>query len=177
MRTLINVALFYTTWFACILGAARGYPWLGVCVTATTVIIHLRFIQPGRKEAAVLLLAGLLGLLFDTVVLQLGRVRFPGAANDAMLAPAWMAALWVAFATLLSVSLAWLRGRYMLAQLFGALGGPLSYYGGAKLGAIQLAEPLRTSLMVIALEWWLAMPVLLKISETLHPAPRREPAA
>ena len=177
MRSLINVALFYVAWLACILGAAHGHHWLGVGIATAVVVLHLTLIKPGRREAMVLALSGFVGLVLDAVVLQLGRVQFPGAERDALLAPVWMAALWVAFATLLSDSLAWLRGRYKLAQLFGALGGPLSYYGGAKLGAIQLIEPIRNSLIVIALEWWLAMPVLLKISETLHPTSKLEAAA
>ena len=168
MRSLINVALFYVTWFACTLGAARGHPWLGIGVATASVILHLAFISPGRREATVLVLCGFLGLILDALVLQLDRIQFPGAERNALIAPAWMTALWVAFGTLLSVSLAWMRGHYTIAQLFGAIGGPLSYYGGAKLGAIQLTEPLRNSLIVIAAEWWLAMPVLLKISETLH---------
>ncbi len=174
MRSLINVALFYVTWFACTLGAAHGHPWFGIGVAMTSVILHLAFISPGRREATVLVLCGFVGLILDALVLQLDRVHFPGAERDALIAPAWMTALWVVFATLLSVSLAWMRGHYMLAQFFGAVGGPLSYYGGAKLGAIQLTEPLRNSLIVIALEWWLAMPVLLKISETLRPAQQSE---
>jgi len=55
----------------------------------------------------------------------------------------------VNLATTLNVSMAWLRGRYALAAIFGAFGGPLAYYSGAKLGAMTRL-PDSTGLIVLA---------------------------
>ena len=56
----------------------------------------------------------------------------------------------------------WLvRGSVRLAALFGMVGGPLAFFGGARLGAADLHPDLWISLGALALEWALAMPLLL----------------
>jgi hypothetical protein len=49
--------------------------------------------------------------------------------------------MWIAFATTLNVSMRWLRGRPELALLFGAVGGPLAFYAGERLGAVTVHRP------------------------------------
>jgi hypothetical protein len=81
------------------------------------------------------------------------------------LCPLWMAALWANFAGTLHLCLDWLRGRYWLASVLGACGGPLAYYGGQRLGAMQLGSNASISLLVIAVEWALVTPALVYLSE------------
>jgi len=72
-------------------------------------------------------------------------------------------ALWMLFATTLNVSLAWLKRSALLAALFGAIGGPLAYYGGAKLGALSFLAP-TPALVALALGWGLLTPLLIKLA-------------
>ena len=74
-----------------------------------------------------------------------------------------MIALWLNFAATLNVSMAWLRGRYLLAALFGALGGPLAYYSGAKLGATT-GLPTPCGMLVLAVAWGGMTPLLVRIA-------------
>jgi hypothetical protein len=85
------------------------------------------------------------------------------------LAPAWIVALWMAFGSVLPAFLSWLGGRYVLASLIGAVGAPLSYYGGVGLGAVQMPN-LIFSLVAIALVWAAIMPLLVRITERVHRA-------
>ena len=41
MGRLLNFAMFYLGWFACVMGAGRGELWLGPSVVAALVLIHL----------------------------------------------------------------------------------------------------------------------------------------
>lgn len=100
--------------------------------------------------------AGLAGWLADSALTAAGLLRF----GDASTAPLWMAGLWVAFAATLGSSLSWLRGRPWIAALFGALGGPLAYGGGARLEALGTTA---TGLGAVAVEWALAAPALVRI--------------
>jgi hypothetical protein len=70
-----------------------------------------------------------------------------------------MVCLWLNFAATLNVSMAWLRGRFLLAALFGAIGGPLAYYSGAKLGATE-ALPTSTGMLLLAIGWGIMTPLL-----------------
>jgi hypothetical protein len=47
-----------------------------------------------------------------------------------------MVMLWVNLATTFYFFPGWLRGRYVLSAIFGAIGGPIAYFSGAKLGAM-----------------------------------------
>jgi hypothetical protein len=59
----------------------------------------------------------------------------------------------------------WLRGRYWLASALGACGGPVAYYGGQRLGALQLLNNASLSLLIIAVEWAFVTPALVYLSE------------
>ena len=82
-----------------------------------------------------------MGLVFDSLLVTVGWLEYPNGMFAPVVAPYWILSMWVLFATTLNVSLAWLHGRYTLAAVFGAIGGPLSYLAGARLGAVTLAEP------------------------------------
>jgi hypothetical protein len=84
-----------------------------------------------------------------------------------------MVALWMNLAATLRHSLSWLCGRPVLALVMGAVAGPLAYWGGARLGAVELGAPLGSSLAAIAVEWALALPLLAWAAARL-PAPWAE---
>jgi hypothetical protein len=66
------------------------------------------------------------------------------------------------FVMTLRHSLGWLRGRYLLAAALGAVAGPLAYWAGSKLGAIELAGTTRAALAIGA-AWTVSMVILLRI--------------
>ncbi|MBM3385565.1 MAG: DUF2878 domain-containing protein [Betaproteobacteria bacterium] len=112
-----------------------------------------------RDELSLVLVAALIGFAFDSVLALTGWLSFAGAVPLPALAPVWMVALWALFATTLNVSLRWLREWPVLGVLFGAIGGPVAYYAGERLGALQFADPL-LGLTAVAAGWALAMPLL-----------------
>jgi hypothetical protein len=160
---LLNIIAFQIGWFACVLGGAHGWPWLGVAATAVVVALHLYRAPGPRREAVLIGLSGLLGFSFDSLLTGLGLLRFPSGQFQAHLAPYWMAAMWMLFATTLNVALGWLKPRLGLAALLGMIAGPLAYYGGAQLGGVSFESP-ATSLLAVAGVWTLAMPLLLVIA-------------
>ena len=60
----------------------------------------------------------------------------------------------------------WMRGRWALAALMGAVGGPLSYLAGSRLGAMSFEEPV-SALLALAVIWAVAMPLLMLLSTRL----------
>ena len=160
---LLNLIAFQIGWFACVLGGAHGWPWLGVLVTAAAITLHLYRAARPRTEAVLIGLSGLLGFVADSLLTGMGLLRFPFGQFHANLAPYWMVAMWMLFATTFNVALGWLKPRLGLAALLGMIAGPLAYQGGAKLGAVSFANPL-ASLLAVAGVWTLAMPLLLVIA-------------
>lgn len=111
--------------------------------------------------------AVLLGLVADSVLLATGWIAYPNGDWLPGLAPYWIVCLWVLFATTLNVSMRWLSGRYLLAAVFGAVGGPLSYLAGAALGAMTFFET-TPALTALALVWAFVMPALMWFAACLE---------
>ena len=175
---LLNFVAFQVCWFCNVVGAAAGLPWLGPLVTAVWIAAHLLASSEGRhSEWRVLLAAAVIGYCVDSAMTLGGLIAFPSIAQLGSPSPIWMVALWVGFAATLSHSLGWLGGRYALAALLGAVGGPLAYYSGQHLGAITLASGAE-SLASIGIAWAIAVPMLVAINDLLAGRPEVDsPAA
>jgi hypothetical protein len=167
MRRLLNFAMFYVGWFACVAGAGHGQLWLGPAVVAVCLMGHLLLTRDRVREATLVLAIGVLGFAVDTLQASVGLYTFTATSFLPWVCPPWMVALWMLFATTLNGSMAWLAGRHRLAAVLGAVFGPLSYAAGARLGAIELHPNTLVSLAGIGVVWGLAMPILLVIREVL----------
>lgn len=156
---LVNFALFQLAWFACVLSGAAGVPLIGVAVVAVVAGYHLRQARRPIAELALLVIAAFIGALWDGQLLGHGWLAYPSGVFSPWVAPSWIIAMWVSFATTLNVSLRWLHGRYGLALVFGAVGGPLAFLAGSRLDAVELVDPL-LAMAVLSAGWALIAPVL-----------------
>ena len=161
---IINFILFQIGWFACVVGAAKQMPWLGVIVVLAIVIWHLSQAKQPKLEVYLLILTLIIGAIYDQTMLQNKLLTYQVHGWSNSLTPAWILALWAEFATILNVSLRWMRGHWLIAILFGAIGGPLAYIGAAKLGAVTI-NVLPLSYIALSVGWAIITPLLLKISE------------
>jgi hypothetical protein len=155
VRTFCNFALAQAGWLACVLSAAADRAWLGIAATCVLIGVHLTLSAERRSEVLLVLTAGFVGAATDTLLAQLAFLRFEGG-----IAPLWMIALWMLFATTLRSSLAWLRTHLAVAAVVGALGGPAAYAAGERLGALEIPD-VWTSYAAIGVAWALALPLLL----------------
>ena len=162
-RVLLNLTLFAVCWFICILSGTKGLPWLGVAAAAAVIWVHLRAVPRPRREGLVIAAAVLLGVLWDGQISGHGWVLYTGGTPMRWLPPLWILATWAAFATLLNVSLRWLRGRYGLAMALGGLSAPVAYAVGAGLGAASFQDKL-IALLVVAVGWGVSLPVLVALA-------------
>lgn len=167
-RLLIDVAGFQLVWLCCALGAANGTAAPGVAAAVTFVIVKLVRSGGVAAQAQMMFAAGLGGVLVESVFAATGLVRHAAPWPSLLLAPLWIVSLWIAFGATLGTLRAMLgrRGR-LLAPLLGAILGPASYWAGTGLGASTLSQPAATSLVVIALLWAAALPLLLLVERRL----------
>lgn len=159
-RLALNIGAFQVGWFATVLGAAHGFPWLGPLVVLGVIALHLRQASVPRAEAGLLLAAAWIGVALEHAFLYTGIIQYPG---DPKWVPLWMLTLWPLFATTLNISLTWFKDRLWLAALAGGIAGPLAYIAGAALGAIQLAH-LGEALFIMGTGWAMAFPGLMALS-------------
>ena len=162
-RLLAALVVFESAWFACVLGAAHGWPWAGIGVVLVVVAASVAWSAKPAVEAALVAAAVAVGLAWDTAMLQLGWIAYAEPGPLPMLAPAWILTLWALLAIALREPLRWLHARLPLAALLGALGGPLSYAGAERLGACMLSRPVEATI-ALAIGWAAMLPLLLALA-------------
>lgn len=158
-KSLVNYVAFQAGWFACVIGAANGLPIIGLVVVLLAVLLHLSWATRPLRELQLLAICALIGLTFDSMLLATGWISYPNSTLVMGLAPPWIVAMWVIFGSTLNLSMSWLRGRSWLAAIFGAIGGPLSYLAGQKLGAISLLNQ-SAALVTLAVGWAIILPLI-----------------
>jgi hypothetical protein len=149
-----------------VLSAAAGRPAIGIVVVGVLVCAHLSWSRHARGELALIAVAAIIGLAFESLLQGSGWVSFAGRAPAGWLAPPWMVALWVNFATTLNHSLRPLGRKPWLGAALGAVGGPASYWAGAELGAMRFHDA-GAALAALALAWGILTPLLLAMAARL----------
>ena len=163
-KTILNILLFQAAWFVTIFAAGTGYPYIGLLYTIIWMFFHFSFFVKNRfAEWNLLLFAALLGYVFDSLMVYLGVFVFPAEAMLGAPSTIWMVALWINLAATLNFSMSWLKGRLLLASLLASIAGPATYYAGSRFDAINMQAS--WSLYAIALQWFVAMPLLLWFSQ------------
>jgi hypothetical protein len=172
--TPVNFIIFQVCWFTCVMGAANDLGWLGPLLVLITVPLQIHLLTKNhRAEIFFVIICGISGSLLETLMI-IANVYTPVDQGWGQVCPPWMAALWFNFALLVSISLAWLKGKYTAAAILGALAGPIAYWGGEKLGALTLSATFVRGYMLLAVIWALALPLLVYLHDRLTGAKRSE---
>jgi hypothetical protein len=166
MNLLINVAAFKLGWLSSVFGGAQQLPWLGPVVVLIVVGLHLARAQRPGSELMLILSCGLIGAVFDSVLVAAGWVTFPSGMFSDMMAPYWIVTMWMLFGTTINMSMRWMRGRPLLASAFGFVGGPLAYIAGHKIGGIVFVDQ-TAAIAMLAIGWAVIMPLLIQLGERL----------
>ncbi|MFA7330074.1 MAG: DUF2878 domain-containing protein [Candidatus Delongbacteria bacterium] len=167
---IANALANQLVWAVAVWGAARGTSLPGVLAALGFLGLHLALLQRRGAELRLILLLTAAGSALDSGLAASGLVRYAPLPADAWLAPPWITALWLSFATTVRHSLRPLLTRAWVAALLGAVGGPLAYLAAARLGAAQLLDP--AALPVIAAAWALVMLLLRRGQTAPSAAPR-----
>ena len=145
---------YQVVWFLCIGLAARGYP---VYAAFVTILYGLWSLVGSRHVHTQLIwfsMSGaLLGYIVDSALVLYGVISFPESAQLGGPSPMWMVSLWFAFASFLGGPLLWLLKRPLFVVALGGIGGPLSYIGGSKSGAMHLMDSTLQAGLIIGLAW------------------------
>ena len=167
MALLVNFIGFQVGWFSCVLGAANDKALLGMIIALGIVIYHVVSQANSINELKLVLVAVVIGLFWETWVLSLSILQYPSHPEASFWAPYWLIMMWALFATTINLSMGWLKGRWVLSVLMGAVFGPLAFIGGEKLGAVAFLDS-TLSIITLSVGWGLLMPLLLWIAERIN---------
>ncbi len=161
LKNLINAGLFQLGWFACVLGGNS----LWLLLAGGALLAHLLWISRSLAQVRLIAVVCVLGSTVDSLLLNAGVFAFK---QPGVLIPFWLVLLWALLAITLNHCLAWTAKPLWRAILLGAIGGPLSYYAGQRLGAVQFPLGLWPTLLGLSLLWAGLFPLLSTCSRWLR---------
>lgn len=164
MRMLANIIGYQGVWFAAVLGAAHGRWWTGVAAAVAFVLAQWFASHDRASDARLVLCALLAGVLLDGTLAAVGVMRYASPQPGAF-APAWILAMWAAFAMTINHSLAFLKARPVLAFLSGGIGAPLAYLAAARgFAAVEFASPAWRGELSLAAGWAGALAIMTSVA-------------
>lgn len=155
--------IFDFVWLAAVLGR-ESWLWL------TFLLIFLMFAATPKilwRQRWQLMGLVVLGCLLELATVTFGVIRFTG--TDWI--PLWLILLWVGFSGMALVVFDYLRKRFVIAAVLGAIFGPITYFAGERLGAAELQVNFLPALVVYSLFWSVMMVIIAAIVQ-----PHRAPA-
>jgi hypothetical protein len=161
LKNLINAGLFQLGWFACVLGGNS----LWLLLAGGALLAHLLWVSRSLAQVRLIAVVCVLGSTVDSLLLNAGVFAFK---QPGVLIPFWLVLLWALLAITLNHCLAWTAKPLWRAILLGAIGGPLSYYAGQRLGAVQFPLGLWPTLLGLSLLWAGLFPLLSTCSRWLR---------
>lgn len=152
-----------SAWWICALAAGAGHPGLAFLAVAAFCLAHAVTTRHPPREVTLMVVAAAIGAAGDGILVGIHAITFPAAsALGPLPAPLWMAALWSAFAALLTGPLAWLAHDLRIAAVLGAVAGPLAYRGGEMTGGLTVGGT--TGLLQIGVLYAIAVPLLAAVA-------------
>ena len=149
-------------WFACVLSAAHGVPWVGVGVGFLLVGAHLLRVPRPLCELKFIGTVTVLGAVWESALVHFGLLAYPSGLLEGLV-PYWIVAVWAQFAAQFNTTYAWLKPHRGVAAVFGAMAGPLSFRAGAALGALSFVRPW-AAVAALALGWAVFLPGMIVLS-------------
>ena len=132
----------------------------------TILLIHYIFISKQKTEWAFILVASVLGIIVDTLFLNLDITRFE--QHEGCFIPLWLVLLWPVFSTMFYHCLSVFRQHYFLAAILGGTLEPLSYWYVSTLGIVFFPIGFEYAMVLYCVVWSFMMPLLFYISNRVQ---------
>ena len=130
-------------------------------IAALLIIHHTVCIKNVKKELSFIVTATLIGCFFDWLAIKFNLFS---PVNSFTLFPIWLICYWLLFTTSFSMSLSWLKGRWLLISFLGFIMAPLTYLAGEKFGILTFNKDLGYQAYALyGLLWAISYPLLFKV--------------
>lgn len=169
MSLLVNVLTYQAVWFLCVFFGDTG-----ALVSLALLAAHLLGSSHRREDLKMMVVLLGIGLVVDGAISYTGYIFY---RVDGVPIPFWLAVVWLGLAILPHHSLRWLKGRPLLSSLFAAIGGPLAYWAGVRVGAAEFGASLLQSISLFAVIWAVLWPAVMAIANHILPIEKAGPVA
>lgn len=165
MHFWANLVGYQLVWFAIVISASRGQSIVGIGAALVFIALQLRYSATRSSDMRALAATFVCGFLLDGALAATGWLHYSSPLLS-LPAPVWILALWLAFAMTLNHSMAFLRGKPVLAAVLGGIGGPLAYLGAARgFDAVVFTTPAWQAIGLLAFGWAIALGALALLTQ------------
>lgn len=171
----MNLPLFtsicYTIgWFLCLLCGAKNQSLLAFLGAFTLIAVQLYHIYRAypvdfTPDVILVLVSIPTGIALEIFLVKMGMLKYH--EHNSLFPPIWIIMLYPQFALFLNHSIAFVKKNKLLPFLFGFIGAPPSYIGGASLGAATLFYPQWQLWLILGASWGLYLFFLTEIAKYL----------
>ena len=166
MNNVINFIAFQLIWLIAVVGASHQIQW--PCLIAV-ILFCIWQLSPKRRhqtDIGLIIFALIIGTMLDSLWQGLNLIQFE--LQMAMLPPLWILLLWITLALSINHSLSWLNKSPWFPLLFGAIGAPLSYYAGHRIGAVDFPSGFVSFCIAISLSWSIVMCIFVNFEQIVR---------
>ena len=162
MTKLINFIVFQLIWFLSIYGAVAEIELITITLCLIFLAVNLFISQNLRADLVLIIQGVLLGFFVDTLLIHLGIISFK-SQYWSLVSPFWMWVIWAGLMSTIHSSMSWLKLRWAMAAVLGAIFAPLSYWAGVRMGAGSFND-LYIALAAISVIWLFITPLMMRMA-------------
>ena len=165
---IMNALGYQAVWFSTLLSTSLGYFWFGFFSSLMFAGIMLRFGGKARADVRIVTIGLILGVAIDSLFAAGGWIQYAMPWTVASMAPLWIIALWLSFSFTLNHSMDFLRHNFVIAALFGLLGGPLAYWCADRVfNVIEYGTDISLVMIGLGLCWACVIPAIFYIDKQI----------
>jgi len=164
-KIVFNVIGFYICWWLTIFGVVKGYFFVGPIVVVLFLIIHFYKVTNHKKEDMFLFICFILGLIIESVLLNLNIIIHKGFLTQYHVAPLWSVSLWVCFGATIYHSFKWMSKQYIASSILGAMSAPIVYFSFKSIGVVEFGMSNFITAVSVSVVWCLFIPLFIIISD------------
>lgn len=174
LNRTFSTIIFYVGWIVCLREATLEHSYYGLLLVVSFLVYFLYYSTCRKADALLLVLVLLMGPLSDILYAQLGLLYYHSMHSlSGWFPPLWVFILWSLFAANIHL-FSWLKDRWWLAVLLGALGGPISYLSVVRLGGASILKSLPLTYATIGGAWAILLPLFIWLNEYLQKQCRKK---
>ncbi len=163
---IANALGYQTVWLATMISVHKGYFWFGFFISLVFAALMLCFGGKAKQDGRIVIIGLFLGVAVDTSFAAGGWIQYAMPWTTVSFAPLWIVALWLSFSFTLNHSLSFLRKNYVVASLFGLIGGPLVYWCADRVfNVIEYGADSSLVLTGLGLCWGFVLPAIFYIDK------------
>lgn len=171
MNQATFIGISYTIgWFLCLLAGSNNLPLLAFLGAFSLIVIQLYYIYKVyptdfKPDLILILLSIPTGIALEIFIVKTGILKYHD--HNSLFPPIWIIMLYPQFALFLNHCIGFVKRNKFLPFLFGFIGAPPSYIGGASLGAATLFYPHWLIWLILGASWGVYLFLLTELAKYL----------